>query len=376
MNVEVLLILLLTSVACACIGVFLFLRNLSMMTDAISHTILLGIVIGFFISHSLNSPIFIFCGIGIGLLSSWMINMLKNTKKVNEDAAIGIVFPLFFGLAVILLTLFAKNVHIDLDAVLLGEVTFAPLSRMNFLGMSLPTSLVWIAFGTLINLAFIALFYKELKITSFDPIFATLSGFSLALVEYALIALVSLTSVIAFDAVGSILVIALMIGPAITARLLVDELAEMLIASINIGIINCLIGYFASLYFDISVAGTIATVSGLTFLITVLLSARQGVIVRILKRRDHKRRFEKELLLLHLRAHEDTLDYHEEAGRRTILNHLHWNEEKFQKISAQLILDNEIEEDKGVLYLTNKGKKHVDYIQAYYGLPILAKKSK
>ena len=114
MNVEVLLILLLTSIACASIGIFLYLRKLSMLADAISHTILLGIVVGFFISHSLQSPLFIIFGVAVGILSSWMINMLKNTNKVNEDAAIGVVFPLFFGVAVILLTLFAKNVHIDL----------------------------------------------------------------------------------------------------------------------------------------------------------------------------------------------------------------------------------------------------------------------
>lgn len=369
LNVEVLLILLLTSIACASIGVFLYLRNLSMMTDAISHTILLGIVIGFFLSHSLQSPIFIFCGVGVGMLSSWLINFLKNTNKVNEDAAIGIVFPLFFGVAVILLTLFAKNVHLDLDAVLLGEVTFAPLSRITILGLSLPASLVWISLGTIINLTFIFLFYKELKVSSFDPIFATLSGFSLTIIEYLLIGLVSFTSVIAFDAVGSILVIALMIGPAISARLVVDELIEVIVAALNYAVVNCLIGYFLSLALDISVAGTIAAVTGASFLITLLIAPQKGIITKIMQRRENKLQFEKELLLLHLHTHETESDYAEEAGRQTILQHLHWSAEKLEKISAKLFVDGEIVDKEHVLHLTTKGKKHVAYITEYYGLP-------
>jgi len=369
MNSEVLLILLLTSIACASIGVFLFLRRLSMMTDAISHTILLGIVLAFFLTNSLRSPLFVVAGVAVGLLSAWMINGLKNTKKVNEDAAIGIVFPLFFGTAVILLTLFARNVHLDLDAVLLGEVTFAPLSRIDVFGFSVPSALVWLSIGTLINIGFIILFYKELKVSSFDPIFAAISGFSLVVIEYAIIALVSLTSVIAFDAVGSILVIALMIGPAITAKLLVDELLEMLIAAVNIGIINCLIGYFLSLYLDISVAGTIASVTGLNFLLTVLFSPRKGVLLRIWQRSEQKVRFEKELLLLHLKTHEACADYNEEAGKETIAQHLHWTQEKVDRLSEQLIKEDEIRNNDNIFYLTAKGNQHVAYIRSYYGLP-------
>jgi len=368
MNVEVLLILVLTAVACATIGVFLFLRQLSMMSDAISHTILLGIVLAFFITNSLQSPLFVIMGVAVGLLSAWLINVLKNTKKVSEDAAIGIVFPLFFGTAVILLTLFARNVHLDLDAVLLGEVTFAPLSRVDVLGVSLPSALVWLTLGTIVNILFITIFYKELKVSSFDPIFATISGFSLAVIEYLLIGLASLTAVIAFDAVGSILVIALMIGPAITARLLVDELLELLVAAVNIGIINCLVGYFLSLYLDVSVAGTIASVSGLTFLLTVLLSPRSGVLFGLWRRKERKVTFEKELLLLHLKTHEVSDDYNEEAGRYTIGQHLHWSEEKVKKMSAQLIRDGEVMNKDDIFYLTKKGDEHVSYIKSHYGL--------
>jgi len=373
LNIEVLLILLLTSIACATIGVFLLLRRLSMMSDAISHTILLGIVLAYFITNSLQSPLFVIGGVAVGLLSAWMINILKNTKKVNEDAAIGIVFPLFFGTAVILLTLFARNVHLDLDAVLLGEVTFAPLSRVDILGVSLPTALVWLSIGTIVNVFFISLFYKELKVSSFDPVFATMSGFSLAIIEYMLIGLASLTSVIAFDAVGSILVIALMIGPAITARLLVDELLELLVAAINIAIINCLIGYFVSLALDVSVAGTIATMSGITFLLTVLFSPRKGVLMRIFRRSEQKNKFEKELLLLHLKTHEKCVDYTEEAGKQTIGQHLHWPNEKVEKMSAQLIKEDEIINKGDIFYLTEKGAQHVAYIRSYYGLPEVAK---
>ncbi len=369
MNVEVLLILIVASLACVSVGVFLMLRNLSMMTDAISHTILLGIVIGFFISHSINSPILLVCGVLVGLFSSWLITLLKKTERLGEDAAIGLVFPLFFGVAVILITLFAGNVHLDLDSVLLGEVTFAPLSRVTILGVSVAYSLAWLTLGLVLNAGFIFLFYKELKISSFDPVMATLSGFSVVVIQYLLMTFVSLTSVLAFDAIGSILVISLMVGPAMSARLVTHQLGEMIVASVIYALVNTTLGYFASIYFDVSVAGMIATVTGVTFLITVCVAPEKGVITRIIKRREKTRLFEQELLLLHLKTHEGQEQYKIEAGKKTILEHLGWSESKFDDISKKLVINTEIEEKSGVYYLTKKGQKHVAYISEFYGLP-------
>lgn len=373
MNIEVLLILIIAALSCVSVGIFLMLRNLSMMADAMSHTILLGIVLGFFISKSIHSPILLVCGVLIGLLSSFAISLLEKTKRMSEDAAIGIIFPLFFGSAVILITLFASNVHLDLDSVLLGEVTFAPLSRMIFFGVSMPTSLVWLSGGLILNVVCITLFYKELKITSFDPVLATITGISIVAIQYGLMGLVSLTSVLAFDAIGSILVIAFMIGPAMSGRLVSNTLEEMIVASIIFTLVNTVIGYFLSLFFDVSVAGMIATVTGVTFLITVCVAPEKGVITQIIKRQTKKRLFEQELLLLHLQSHEHELDYAIEAGKKTILFHLHWDEKKFAAVSEKLIVNNEIECENDVYFLTEKGSMHVEYVRAFYKIKHIKK---
>lgn len=371
MNVEVFIILLLTAIACVILGVFLFLRNLSMMTDAMSHTILLGIVIGFLIAQNLQTPLFVIGGVIVGVLSSWLINALKNTKKVNEDAAIGVVFPLLFGTAVILLTIFAKNVHLDLDAVLLGEVIFAPLSRFTILGISLPIALWWMLLSVVVNSCCITLFYKELKVSSFDPVFATLSGFTLGILQYGLMTLVSFTAVVAFDAVGSILVIALMIGPVMSARLLADNVGEVIVASLNIALITCILGYALAIYLDVSIAGMIAAVIGATFLLVVCIAPQKGILTRLAKRRRNRRKFETELLLLHLQRHQSESRYNVEAGVHTILNHLHWSEVKFQRISQKLLVAQEIEIKEDIYYLTVKGKQRAEAIMQHYELAVL-----
>lgn len=370
MNVEVLSILILASVVCVLPGVFLILKKMTMMTDAISHTILLGIVLAFFIVHNLDSPILILGATLVGLATTWFIELLYKSKRVSEDAAIGIVFPLLFGIAVILITLFGKNVHLDIDSVLLGEVVFAPLVRTTIFGISVPTSLLSLSVVLLLNLIFIILFYKELKLSAFDSGFALLAGFSLVFLQYGLMTLVSITSVVAFDVVGSILVIALMVGPGLCARLLSDQLHEMIVESVAIAVFNAVLGYFLAVWFDVSAAGMVATVTGMTFILVALFAPRKGLIVRILNRQSKKQRFETELLLLHLSAHAGEADYAIEAGTKSVMEHLKWSETKTNDKIKELLNAKLITIRANVMYLTEDGQMRAEKIARFYQLPV------
>lgn len=263
--IEVLLVLLVTALSTSLLGVFLVLKNSSMATDAISHTILLGIVVAFFITQDLRSPLLIIGATVIGLVTVYLIEVVTSTRLMKQDAAIGVVFTALFALAVILVSRYADDIHLDIDVVLMGQVLFAPLNRVDVLGVSLPYALVQLTIILIINLLFITIFYKELKLTSFDPVYATVAGFSTSLIYYILMSLVSVTAVTAFDAVGSILVISFFVAPAATSYLLVKRLSRMIFMSLGISafnsIVGCLIGYYA----DLSISGSVATVSTLVF---------------------------------------------------------------------------------------------------------------
>ena len=141
-QIEIQLIAAIIAVACALPGVFLVLRRMAMMSDAISHTVLLGIVLSFFLVQSLHSPLLILGAAAMGVVTVSLVELLGRTRLVKQDAAIGLVFPALFSIAVILISRFARGVHLDVDAVLLGELAFAPFDRLTFFGLDLPRSLV------------------------------------------------------------------------------------------------------------------------------------------------------------------------------------------------------------------------------------------
>ncbi|MBI2547778.1 metal ABC transporter permease [Candidatus Woesearchaeota archaeon] len=263
--IEIILIASIIATSSALVGVFLVLRRVSLLSDAISHAILLGIVLAFLITKDLASPLLIIGAALVGVITVTATELLIATKKLKEDASIGLVFPILFALAVILINLFASNVHLDQDAVLLGELAFAPFERLTLFGFNLPRSL-WINGIILgIDLLFILLFYKELKITTFDPYLAASLGFSPVLLHYGLMSLVSITAVGAFDAVGSILVVALMIAPPATAYLLTNHLWKMMSLSIIIGLLAGVSGYGLAHWVDASIAGSMAMMTGVFF---------------------------------------------------------------------------------------------------------------
>lgn len=366
---EALFVLILTSVTCALIGTFLVLRKLSMVSDAISHSVLLGIVLAFFVTKDVTSPLLIIGAAIFGVLTVFSIEILSSTGLVKNDDAVGVVFPLFFALAVILITKYARNVHLDTDIVLMGEVIMSPLNRIDFLGYSIPKALFQMSLMLIVNLSFIIIFFKELKVTTFDMEFASLAGFSSSLLFYILMTLSSLTAVISFDAVGAILVVSFLITPAATAYLISKDLKVMLVLSSVFAVINSVLGYIVALALNVSMSGLTATFAGLSFLL-VFLFARDGMITRVILRTKKKKNFKMDLLIMHIGNHMNTDQDQDELGVSTIKNHLVWKEEQIEKQVKKLIdMDLvQIMKDKNIYILTEKGLAKYKLLSLEYGL--------
>ena len=259
------LIAILISVACSLLGVFLVLRSMSMLTDAISHTILLGIVLSFFITHKLDSPLLIIGATLVGLLTVYLVELITDTNLVKEDAAIGIVLSVLFSIAVILVSKYTANIHLDIDAVLLGEIAFAPFHIIEIFGFKIASGIINGLSILILNLLVITIFFKEIKISIFDRALALTLGLFPEVFHYLLMSLVSVTAVVSFDVVGATLMISFMIGPATTAYMISKNLKMMLIYSALIGAISSILGYHLAVFLDVSISGSIAVVIGVIF---------------------------------------------------------------------------------------------------------------
>lgn len=324
-QIEIILITSVVAASCSIVGTFLVLRRMSLMSDAISHAILFGIVIMFFFIESTASLPMILAATLTGVLTVTLVELLFRTRLVKEDAAIGLVFPVLFSIGVILISRYAGNVHLDTDAVLLGEVVFAPFDRLTVGGLDLGPRTLWLAVGIgLVNLAFVVVFYKELKLATFDAGLAAALGFSPAAIHYALMTLVSVTAVGSFEAVGSVLVVALMIAPPAAAYLLTDRLPVMLGLSVAAGVLSAVSGYGLARWLDASIAGSMATMSGVIFALALFLAPRQGLVARWATRRRQRWQFAGEMLLVHLSHHEGSPEEADECSVEHLSRHMKW----------------------------------------------------
>jgi len=362
-QIEIQIIASLVAIACAIPGTFLVLRKMAMISDAISHSILPGIVVGFFITQDLNSPLLILLAALTGVITVVLVEYIQKTGLVKEDTAIGLVFPVLFSIGVIMIAKNANDIHLDIDAVLLGELAFAPFDRLLISGIDFGPKSLWIIGSILIiTIALLLTFFKELKLSTFDKGLAASLGFSPVIIHYGLMTVSSITTVGAFDAVGAILVVALMIAPAAAAYLLTTDLKKMLILSIVFGVLSAISGYWFAHWLDASIAGSITTMLGLLFLIVYLFAPSKGVIAVIYREKQQRTEVSLLTFLLHLKNHDDENERH--------VNHL--NEHiNWQKVRSKTVLDlalknNMIVIDKNIVSLTPKGDEFttqaIDYI--------------
>lgn len=293
----------LVATASALLGTFLVLRRMALVSDAISHAILPGIALGFVATHS-RHPLVMLVGAAIAaLVTVWLVETLYRTRRVHEDTAIGVVFPALFAIGVILMDRYAHYVDLDLDCVLYGEIEFVPLEPLSetlaFLGPKAPWVLGTV---TLMNLALVLFFYKELKLCTFDPPLGHALGFSPSLIHYLLMSAVAITTVAAFESVGAILVVAFLIVPAAAAYLLTDRLSLMLVLAVGLGVLSAVTGYLVAReeVLDCSVSGAMATMAGFWFVLVWLAAPRHGLLSTLLRRLRLRRQFAADLLLLHI----------------------------------------------------------------------------
>lgn len=357
-QIEIILLASLTAVTCALPGVFLILRRVALMSDAISHAILLGIVLAFFVTKNLSSPLLIVGATAVGLLTVSLTELIIKTHKLKKDAAIGLVFPLLFSIGVILINKYTGDIHIDADCVLFGEIAFTPFDRLYAGDTDLGPKALWVMSSVLVlNVLFINTFYKELKLSTFDSGLAAALGFFPALIHYALMALVSITSVAAFESVGSILVVALMIAPPAGAYLLTNKLSKMILISCAIGIISAIGGYGMAYGLNANIAGSMATISGLVFILILFFAPERGILANMVVRQWHKWDFAASTLTVHLlQAEIDDADDTEHIVSH-MTNHMRWTPEYTGEVIAQCIQEELIEKQGNTLTLTPYGRE-------------------
>jgi manganese/zinc/iron transport system permease protein len=253
----------------AMVGTFLVLRKMTMLANSLSHTILIGIVIAFFFTHesisasgqlefAFNMPALLGAAFLMGLVTTFLTELLTKTARLQEDASIGLVFTSLFALGIIAVSALTKNMHIGTEAVM-GNVDALQLEDGN---------LVYLVLG--INLLLFALFFKEFTLTTFDPGLAAAFGCAPALFNYLLMSQVSATTIGGFRAVGVLMLLAFITAPPLTARLLTHSLKRMLLLAVAIGMGASLLGVCLSRHM-LTVYGLALSTSGLVVCMLLLL---------------------------------------------------------------------------------------------------------
>ncbi len=448
-------------VACSCawLGAYLLLRKMSLTSDAISHTVLLGIVAAFLfmvgvlnLEPDLSSPLLIVGAALAGVGTVALTEALYRSGLVKADAALGLVFPFLFAVSVLLISRYVDQIHLDQDSVLVGEIGVAwantnsycyancdevvitpedPRAEMGrrcvncaALGITprdpaavfeticsncgtytaaqawrerlvseppvlvfWPKSLTTMLVITLINLLFIALFYKELKLASFDSGLAGALGFRPGWLQYALMTLVSVTAVGAFDAVGSVLVVAFFIIPAASAYLLADRLWVMLVVGPALGIASAISGYeLARGYFlgvidmnsvlsfidsylfslggyttwNTSISAAMVLMTFVFFLAAWAFSPRYGLLSTLVRRQSQRRQFAMQLFLGHIYHHQGGAKAAQELNLSTLHEHLNWKRSRFLRVLMEARLRQWVRvDDDHIVTLTPRGRAHV-----------------
>ena len=260
-----------TAVSCALLGAFLVLRKMTMVGDAISHAVLPGIAVAYWLSQS-RASLWMFLGAAaVGVLATIIIELLRKKLKVQSDASIGMTFTTLFALGVILITFWSDSVDLDQECVLYGEIAYVPFNTWSFGGLNMGPIALWSSGLLLLAvLAYTFIGFKGLKMSSFNEDYAAVLGIGVAAWNLSLMSMVSFATVVSFESVGAILVVALLVVPAATAYLLDEKLHLLLIGAGSIALFAALGGYALSRWMDTSIAGTVATLLGVQFLIVLL----------------------------------------------------------------------------------------------------------
>lgn len=353
-NIPAMIILtgVLVGLCSATLGTFLVLRGTAMMTDAISHAIVLGIVLVWMATGQTSGPLQLL-GAGLaGMATVALAQGLARAKLVRIDAAIGLVFSAFFALGVLLINLNARNLHLDVDSVLLGEIGFVWLDTVTVAGVAIPRAVLVLSGVLALNLTFVLVLWKELKLSTFDPALAAALGFAPALVGLGLIGLTSITAVAAFDAVGVVLFMAFVIVPPATAFLLVRQLWAIMALALVLAALSAPLGYALAVYWDVSIGGMMALVTGAFFALAIAFGPREGLLARARQGRALALDRDASALVAHLCSHPDGSHANPAALRADLL----WSGKRVRQATLRALDRGLVARSDGALVVLPKGQ--------------------
>ena len=285
------LVTFLVGATCGLIGNFLILRRMALVGDAISHSVLPGIAVAFLVTGSRGVGAMVLGAIVAAWVTHGLIEVISRHSRLKQDAAIGIAFSTLFAVGVVLIAVFADKVDLDQDCVLNGELPMIPLEPSIRWGAWVlgPPPVVRLAVLLVASWALLAAFYKELMLSSFDPGLASCLGIRVGWVHHGLMLWLSMVVVASFEAVGAILVIALLILPGATASLLTDRMIPRLAWSMAHAALSAVGGMHLSVALDCSPAGASVVAGAFWLFLAWLWSPTEGVIPRAFRRRPGRR---------------------------------------------------------------------------------------
>lgn len=352
-----LVIAVLTALTCSLCGVFLVVKRESLVSEALSHAVLPGIVVAFLIFEDRSSPWLIISAGLMGLLMVWLVQLIKQTRLVEGEAALGIVFSALFSVGIILASLKLGQTHFHAECIIDGNLASAALKSARWGDTDLGPKAFYVMLATfMLAISFIAAFYKELKLTMFDDTLAKGLGLRPELMHFVWLGIVSITTVAAFEIAGSILVVALMIAPPAAAFLLTRRISAMLITSCLIGVVCSIAGFYVGYFLEVAPTGPIASITGFAFLLAVAFSPRQGLLAKHRNRGKLRKELFQQLLLARLTEPKASNAQNSVFTVEQVFPNVAWTRQQFQQALANCRQQRWIEGDEEKVSVTETGR--------------------
>ncbi len=325
------LIAALTAVTCSLCGLFLVLKREALVSEGLAHAVLPGIVIAFVILHDRSSPLLIVSAAAMGLVMILVVQLIRRTGVVDSDASLGVVFPALFSVGILLANAELSNTHFHADCIIDGNLALASLDRLVIGGHDVGPKPFWAMLGMLgLVGAFLGFFFKEMKLMTFDAGLAETLGFRPQLLHIAWLALVSMTTVTAFETAGSVLVVALMIAPPAAAYLWTNDLRVMVALAAVFALISAVLGFYLGYAMDLAPNGPMATAAGAVFLVSLAAAPRHGLLARSLSHDRAERALEGAML-------EARLSVGTPRPAPEVAAELGWAPKRFERVLAETV---------------------------------------
>jgi len=277
--IEITLVALAIGLSCALLGSFLVVQGESLMSDAISHSLLSGIVIAYIVSGHMSFFLLACGGLISSLVAIFMVYWLSYNASIKQDVAIGVVFSYFFSIGVVLISLYASRIHLDIDMVLLGDLVFVPFNRLYWNGSDIGSLTVFIStIVCILNLIVIWFLYRSLLLIAFDKQYAQVAGVYLKAIMALGVLVTSFNLVVAFECVGIVASIGMLVVPPATALLTACSMREVIFKSLVVAFFGTLIGLKVAFLTDISIAGSLVMAQVVLFTISFLIIQGEKVV--------------------------------------------------------------------------------------------------